>query len=296
MHTIDMHNPDEVIQVLRAGADACLNADCRDGSIDRIEAPGQLIATGDTHDNPENFHAVVEAAGLSGEFGAEEKHLTLHEIIHPDKLNEHGEDTSYQGLTRVAWLKAEHPELVHVLLANHELAQAMDQLIVKNGARCVDAFNAGLERRFGGESERVREAVREFIFALPIALRCVCPQGDILCAHSLPAPAIMGRFDTSILSRPLTIEDYQSRTGSAHMMTWGRGYDADQLEDLVESWGVNLFILGHEHAANGYALVEPNAMVLNTDHDRGVYLPIDLDHKPTLHECAQRVVPIRSVY
>ena len=102
----------------------------------------------------------------------------------------------------------------------------------------------------------------------------------------------MDRFDSSILDRELTEEDYTPRIGSAHLMVWGRGYDHDQLEDLVERWGVNLFILGHEHADNGYNIVEPNAIVLNTDHERAVYLPIDLEHEPSIERCEQQIVRI----
>ncbi len=295
MYTLDLTDIDEVVDTLRAGAAACRNASCRQGSIEVIEAPGQLIATGDTHDHPGNFKTVLAAAGLDGEFGAEEKHLTLHEIIHPD-LPESRElplDTSFRGLTRIAYLKSQHPELVHVLLANHELAQAIGSGIMKNGVRCVDAFNAGIESVFGNESHRVHDAITDLVMSLPIALRCKCPQGDILCAHSLPGPASMGRFDPSILDRELTPDDYQPRVGSAHLMVWGRGYDADQLEDLTERWGVNLFILGHEHAPNGYTVVNPNTIVLNTDHDRAVYLPIDLNDEPTVEMCVSKIVHIR---
>lgn len=301
MYTIDMTNPQEVAQVLREGAQANFNASCRQGSIDHISAPGHLIASGDTHDHPRNFRAIVAAAGLDGEFGSEPKHLTLHEIIHPDmKQPLPGQpapvDTSYQGLTRVAKLKTQYPEFVHFLLANHELAQAIDSLIVKNGVRCVEAFNAGIDQEFAHDpagAQEVRAAVKEFVLSMPIALRASCPQGDILCAHSLPGPGMMDRFDTSILTRDLTDQDYEPRVGSAHLMTWGRGYDHEQLEDLTERWGINLFILGHEHADNGYALVEPNAIVLNTDHDKGVYLPIDLDHQPSLTQCATNLVHIK---
>ena len=129
--------------------------------------------------------------------------------------------------------------------------------------------------------------------AIPIALRCKCPQGDILCAHSLPGPASMGRFDATILDRELTEDDYHPRQGSVHLMVWGRGYDHDQLEDLTERWGVNLFILGHEHAEQGFAVVEPNALVLNSDHERGVYLPIDLSHEPTIEQCVEKLVRIQ---
>jgi len=296
MYTLDLNDINEVIDALRAGASACREATCRQGSIELIEAPGQLIATGDTHDNPTNFKAVLAAAGLDGEFGAEEKHLTLHEIIHPD-LPESRElplDTSYRGLTRIAYLKSQYPELVHVLLANHELAQAIGSGIMKNGVRVVDAFNAGVHSVFGDQSDRVHDAISDFVLSLPIALRCRCPQGDILCAHSLPGPASMGRFDSTILDRELTPDDYQPRVGSAHLMVWGRGYDHDQLEDLTERWGVNLFILGHEHAPSGYTVVNPNAIVLNTDHNRGVYLPIDLNDAPTVDVCVRNMVSINS--
>jgi hypothetical protein len=295
MYTIDLANVDEVVETLESGAEACLDASCRRGSIDEISAPGQLIATGDTHDHPRNFRAVLAAAGLDGEFGAEEKHLTLHEIIHPELPDDQPIDYSYRGLTRIAWLKAEYPELVHVLLANHELAQAIGSGIMKNGIRVVDAFNAGVDEVFEDASHRVHEAITRFVMSMPIALRCRCPRGDILCAHSLPGPAMMGRFDPSILERELTMDDYQPRVGSAHMMVWGRGYDSDQLEDLTERWGVNMFILGHEHASSGYQIVEPNALVLNTDHERGVYLPVDLDEEPTLDRCVSRIRSIGAL-
>lgn len=294
MYTLDLTDIDEVVDALRAGAAACRGASCRQGSIEVIEAPAQLIATGDTHDHPSNFKAVLNAAGLDGEFGADEKHLTLHEIIHPD-LPESRElplDTSFRALTRIAYLKSQNPELVHVLLANHELAQAIGAGIMKNGVKCVDAFNAGIHSVFGDESYRVHEAITDLVMSLPIALRCKCPEGDILCAHSLPGPASMGRFDSSILDRDLTPDDYQPRVGSAHMMVWGRGYDYDQLEDLTERWGVNLFILGHEHASNGFMVVNPNTIVLNTDHNKGVYLPIDLSDEPTVEMCVRNMIHI----
>ncbi|GJM18422.1 MAG: hypothetical protein DHS20C14_06350 [Phycisphaeraceae bacterium] len=294
MSDLDLRDPDAVCDALRAGAQANRDAACRSGSIDRIEAPGKLIATGDLHDNPVHFARLVHAAGLGAAPGVEgddeaespePAHLTLHEIIHSDRFM-NGMDFSYRALARVAALKAEHPELVHTLLANHELAQVVGAGIVKHGVRVVEAFNDAVEYSFGEDAPRVTDAINTFVRSMPLALRCVCPAGDILCAHSVPGPAMMGRFDASILSRELTDDDYAPRVGSAHFMVWGRGYDAELLEDLTERWGVNLFILGHEHAEHGFALVEPNALVLNSDHERGVYLPIDLEHKPRLGECA----------
>lgn len=293
---LGLQDSTQVCALFRAGAAACRDAKCRRGSIDVIRAPGRLIATGDLHDHPINFKKLVEIAGLGGDDPA---HLTLHEIIHPPNLL-NGVDYSYRALARVASLKAEYPEFVHVLLGNHELSQIMGAGIVKDGVKVVDAFNAGLENVFGESSVEVLEAIREFVLAMPLALRCECnrPDGsrgiDILCAHSLPGLAMMQRFDPSVLARDLTREDYEPRTGAAHIMIWGRGYDAEQLEDLVERWGINLFILGHEKAPDGATLVPPNAVVLNTDHERGVYLPIDLADPPTAVQAMERVVQMND--
>lgn len=288
MPDIDLTDPTAVADALTAGADANRNAPCRHASIDLIEAPGRLIATGDLHDNPVHLATLIQRAALDS---ATPAHLTLHEIIHSDRLI-NNMDFSFRALTRVARLKADHPSHVHTLLANHELAQIIGQGIVKDGLRVVEAFNQGVEYAFGNDAELVQDAIARFIRSMPLALRCITPAGDILCAHSLPAPALMQRFDPDVLERELTDEDYEPRRGAAHLMVWGRGYDAELLEKLAQRWGVALFILGHQHAPSGALLVEPNAIVLNSDHDRGVSLPIDLNHPPTVTEALASVVPL----
>ena len=215
-------------------------------------------------------------------------------MIHSDRLIA-GLDFSFRALGTIARHKLENPETVHVLLANHELAQVVGAGIVKDGVKCVDAFNDGLAHAFSDRWEQVALAIADFIRAMPLALRCVTPRGDILCAHSLPSPHAMQRFDPGILARELTDDDYTPRSGSAHLMVWGRGYDAEQVEDLVERWGVNLFILGHEKAPNGYLLIPPCAIVLNSDHERGVDLPIALDSPPAFTDIPGMVHPLAAV-
>ncbi len=284
-------------ETFTAGARALRAAGCRRGAIDVIEAPGLLIATGDLHDNPMHLARLVRAAGLEGA-GSEGPgpHLTLHEIIHPPTLI-NGMDFSFRALARVAALKAAAPERVHVLLGNHELAQVLGTTIIKDGVRVVDAFNAGLDFAYGAEADAVRDAIAQFVWAMPLALQAECcgPDGrpggkHILCAHSVPSPAMMARFDTSVLRREMTPADYTPLSGSAYNMVWGRNYDADLLEDLVERWGINMFVLGHEKAEQGVRLVAPNAIILNSDHENGVYLPIDLSRPPRPEEAPSRVV------
>jgi hypothetical protein len=289
---INMTDAAGVIGALHQGAGANRSARCRRKSIEYIEPPGVLIATGDLHDNPVHYAKLLRVAGMTeeGAVGESPKHLTLHEIIHSDRLI-NGVDLSYRALTRMAALKARYPEHVHILLGNHELAQLTNAGIIKDGVKSVEAFSAGVEYVFGGDTDEVSAAINDFIRSMPIALKAHTPRGDILCSHSLPPAAVMGRFDTTILSRELTDEDYQPR-GAAHVMTWGRGYDAEGLEDLVERWGVSMFILGHEKAEFGVKFVPPNAIILNSDHERGVYLPIDLEKPVRAEEAVEQVVPL----
>lgn len=292
--SLNLQDADSVCSLLRAGAEANASARCREGSIDRVTFPGRLIATGDLHDNPLNLARLVSLANLDRDDDPDgPTHLVLHEVIHSDRLV-NGMDFSYRALTRVAALKAAFPERVHTLLANHELSQLVGAGIVKDGIRVVQVFNEAVDFAFSDEAPRVHNAIRAFIRSLPLALRCVCPRGDILVAHSLPPPAIMQRFDPSILSRALRDDDYEPRRGSAHIMVWGRGYDAELLEDLVERWGVYLFILGHEKADEGVLFVPPNAVILNSDTERGVYLPIDLSDPPAPERAVALVRRLRS--
>ncbi|MAY75073.1 MAG: hypothetical protein CMJ31_10225 [Phycisphaerae bacterium] len=302
---IDLQDADAVEAVFLRGAEANRTASCRVGSIDVISYPGTLVATGDLHDNPLHLQRLMDLAGFEGHARpdhvpgdeitkwAEPVHLVLHEVIHSDRLI-NGLDMSYRALARVAALKADHPEHVHTMLANHELAQIVGAGIIKNGIRVVEAFNDAVEYVFGDEAERVNEAIGVFVRSMALALRCSTPKGDILCAHSLPGIGMMQRFDPAVIERELTEDDYAPRRGSAHLMVWGRGYDAEQLEDLVERWGVDMFILGHEHVAGGIEVREPNAIVINSDHDEGVYLPIDLSAPARPHEAARNVRPLRS--
>jgi hypothetical protein len=325
VRALDLQDPAAVRETLLAGAGANRSAACRRRSIDVIEAPGTLIATGDLHDNPLHLVRLVRAAGMeesgdgvirrqsdAAESGGDlddsspslrhsftssgATHLVLHEIIHSDKLIG-GMDFSFRALVRVAALKSEFPERAHVLLANHELAQLTGPQILKEGVKVVELFNQGVEYMFGEDAPGVQEAIGEFIRSLPLALRCVCPPpfGDILVAHSLPGAALMERFDPTVLSRDLTPEDYEPRKGAAHLMVWGRSYDAEQIEDLVERWGVNLIILGHEKADRGVKFVPPCVVVLNSDHENGVYLPIDLSHPPRAEEAVGRVVRLAQL-
>lgn len=280
-----LRDADEVIAVLRAGASANFSAACRRGSIDVVEGTDadRLIATGDLHDNALHMARLVRAAGLDDT--APEiapAHLTLHEVIHGGTAETlvNDMDFSYRALVRVAALKARHPERVHVLLANHELAQIVGAGVLKDGVNFVRAFNDAVEFTFNDRTREVQAAIAAFIRSTPLALRFVTPSGVIQCSHSLPGPELMERFDPSVLERALEEDDYMPRWGSAHIMVWGRDQTPAQLKGLAERWGVRMFVLGHEKADEGFSELWDRAVVLNSDHERGAYLEIDAANPP----------------
>lgn len=291
---IDTASATAMAAIFRQGTEANHDAACRKGAVDAADASGTLLATGDLHDNPFHFAKVVKLARLHRSTPAAPRRLTLQEIIHGSLMG--GLDFSHRALARAAALKAAAPEVVHTLLANHELSQIVGSGIVKDGVRVVDAFNDGVDQVFGDEAAVVHEAIAGFIRSMPVALVCGRGTGKgVLCAHSLPAPAVLGRFDPELLDRPLTEADYEPRVGSAHLMVWGRRHDPETLDRLAESWGVELFLLGHEKAETGAEYLPRRGVVLNSDHDRGAALSVDLAAPPSAQEASWSATPLASV-
>lgn len=260
-----------------SAADALRSSPHRAGSAVNLPARGRLLATGDLHDNPQHFEKIVRLADLGA---SPDHHLVLHEIIHGEILV-NGVDLSHRMLARVARLVTDHPGQVHVLMANHELAQMTGQRVTKGAGDNVALFNDGLEFAFGDAWEEVAQAVCRFIGAMPLAARST---SGLLCAHSLPSPRKLPVFDPSILDRELVESDYRPPDGSAYLMVWGRGWGDREVRTLADHWGTKLFCLGHEHVDNGIAMRGDQAIILNSDHEMGTVIPIDLAAPPSAEE------------
>jgi len=285
--TFDLSDASAVVDLLNAGADAVLGCSNREGCCVRLPARGRLLATGDLHDNPIHLRTIVELSKLDQ---SRDHHVVLHELIHGDKLV-NGMDLSYRMLSRVAGLAVEYPEQVHPLLANHELAQLTGKGVSKGAGNSVEMFADALDFAFRDHAGDVADAVSRFILAMPLAL---VSEGGVLCAHSLPTAAMMKHFDPAVFDRPLEHDDYLSPHGAAYLMTWGRGHTDEQVEELADAWDVQLFCLGHQHVDTGLEMKGPRVLVLNSDHERGTVLPLDLAALPTPEEALMYGMPLRA--
>lgn len=291
-----MRDAGAVIDLFDEAARSLRGTPMRAHSIVRLASHGRLIVTGDLHDNPLNLRKIIALAKLDQSL---DHHLVVHEMIHGDKLV-NGLDLSHRMLAHVAELVLQFPGQVHPLLANHELAQMTGKGVTKGAGNSVELFNDGLEYVFGDDAFDVAVAIGQFIQAMPLALISTSygktsGGGGVLCAHSLPSARMMSHFDPGIFERDLKPDDYAAPFGSAHLMVWGRSHTAEQIEQLANCWNVSLFCLGHEHVEDGIRIKPPRLVILNSDHERGRVLTLDLANLPDATDALLYAVPLGAI-
>ncbi len=69
----------------------------------------------------------------------------------------------------------------------------------------------------------------------------------------------------------------------------------EQVEALAARWEVKLFCLGHEHAPSGVEARGSRLVIINSDHDHGCALPVDLSALPRADEAIELAVPLAAV-
>lgn len=282
---LTLENPEVAIDLFERASRAMLNHRHRAGSVIDLPARGRLLMSGDLHDHGLNLQRLIKLAALHEK---RTHYLVLHELIHgPARINDR--DLSARTMLRVAALLLEHPAQVFILLGNHELAQYAGEGIVKAGSGVVESFDAGLEFLYHEHADEVRAAMNQFIAAMPLAVRGA---NGVFCSHSLPSPRKLESFDASVLDRVPTAEDL---AGAVYDMVWGRNHTQKLADELAERWGVKVFVMGHQPAEMGYAAEGETMLVLNSDHEHGVGLPIDLVREHTRDELIERIVPLNSI-
>jgi hypothetical protein len=259
----------------------------RRGACLELPASGQLIMTGDLHDHALNLQRILHYAGLHRD---PNRYLVLHEVVHePGLLN--GLDLSIRSLLRVAALKVAFPEQVLLLQSNHELAQARGERILKSGQNVIESFDAGLDFLFADEAETVREAFTRYVQSLPLAIRC---GNGVMCCHSLPGPKHIDTFDKTVLDRVPTEADLATG-GAVNRMVWGRHHNQPLADELAEAWGAGQFLMGHQPASMGHETEGETMLVLASNHEHGVLLPLDLSRGYTRSELIDALVPLSSI-
>ena len=249
---------------------------------------GQVVMTGDLHGHRRNFEKLKRFCNLE-QLGA--RHVVLHEIVHEEIESLSGRDTSHEILLEAALWKCEFPDQVHILLGNHELAQVNRHEITKNGRVVTRCFEESVRETYGDDGHSVLSAIDTFIGSLPLAGRT---PNRVLLSHSLPSPRALPAFDPTVLSRVPTRTDLDDH-GSAHALVWGRYHTEAALDTMREMFDVDFFICGHQPQETGSDIVHDRLVLLASDHNHGVFLPIDLNKPVTLRTLTRNIRPFAAV-
>ncbi|MFO0974256.1 MAG: hypothetical protein U1A27_12575 [Phycisphaerae bacterium] len=242
---------------------------------------GQLVMTGDMHGHRANFDKLQRFARLEV---SPARHVILHELIHPDVP--FGQlDPSHELLLDAARYKCDFPDQVHFLQSNHELSQLMGHAILKNGRAVVDDFRRGVLNAYGPAGDAVYEAILDFIASYPVAARTA---QRLWLSHSLPAVDDLPEFNPAALDRPLTRSDFE-HGGAVYQIVWGRRFSPDHLAVLSATLNVELFIVGHIPQESGYDVRFDRVLILASDHNHGVFLPIDLASRASMDTLTGRI-------
>lgn len=264
---------DEVIEVFDTAAEENRLSPLRHGQIVQLPDQGEVWMTGDLHDHRTNFRKLTKAGDLGKN---PERHLVLHELIHGDHYDGDGAEDSWHMLYKAALLKCDFSRQVHFLLANHDLAQVQGEGIMKAGLSVCEAFTAGVRRDFKDRGDAVSIAISEFFLSLPLAVRC--PNGLFFC-HSLPTDAQIDAFDFTVFDRALSGPDYMRRTGPVYQLIWGRNMTPATAEKFGDNVGANILVTGHQPQDTGYGVNGERHLILASDHNQGVFLPLKLAEK-----------------
>ena len=86
-----------------------------------------------------------------------------------------------------------------------------------------------------------------------------------------------------------------SEGGDIYQMVWGRRHTPALFDRLARAYEVEFFVLGHQPQEFGYEVLFDRAVILASDHNHGVFLPIDCRKAFTIEDLVQRIRPFVGV-
>jgi len=279
---------DEFIETLETAKDENERSSLREGQVVTLPDEGEVWMTGDIHDHRSNLAKLIAAADLANN---PQRHVVLHELIHGDHYDQKGAEDSWVSLAKAAELKCDFPDQVHFMLANHDLAQIHGEGIMKAGTSVCEAFTAAVKRDFKDRATIVNVAITEFLLSFPLAIRA----GSLFFCHSLPTDEQIQTFDFTIFDRELTGADYKRRTGPVYQLIWGRNVTPVGVTMFAEEVGAETIVTGHQPQESGFHVNGDQHLIIASDHNQGVLLPIELGKSydaPTLAMRLQKFVAL----
>ncbi len=268
-------NAGQVIDAMSHAARLARRDPQRRGNIVYLPPRGEVIITGDMHGCRENFERIVKHADLSRN---PNRHLVLHELEHGGPMDEEDGCLSFELIEEAAELKIQYPNQVHVILANHDVAEMLEIQLYKGTTNQTQKFREGLIHAYGDRHMEVKRAYCEFFKSLPLAIRT---PNRVWISHSTPHLDALPDFDYSIFERELSDEDFR-RESSVYSFLWGRNQSEMAAKIFARHMDVDLLIVGHQPSQMGFMTPNSWHIVLYSDNKLGRYLTVPLD-QPVNH-------------
>ncbi|MDD5010743.1 MAG: metallophosphoesterase [Phycisphaerae bacterium] len=280
---------EEFVKLLEDGIAANERDKCRKANLIVLPQAGDVVVAGDIHGHRRNFERIVSYSKLEEN---PDRHLILQEIIHGGPEDEQGGCLSFEVLADAVRLKMDYPDRVHFILANHDTAFINNSDVMKNGKEMNTAMREAMQRRYGQDAQKIESAIERFLFSQPLAARC---PNRIWISHSLPSDRMVEKFDFTIFDRELKISDIV-RPNSAYLLTWGRGQSSESLKFIARQLDADLFVLGHQVQESGWMSNDENLVIIDSQHNHGHLLRIDLTAEYTIKKLVDSLIPIASIY
>jgi hypothetical protein len=274
-----------VVQICRQAAQANRQTAARRGNLIVLspDVADDVMITTDLHGQRLNFLKLCRIADLAAH---PRRHLVLQEVCHGGPRYPSGWGCmSHLLLEDVARLKADHPDRVHFLLSNHELAELTDHPIAKAGRMLNLQFRAGLQELYGDSAQTVRAALVEFLGTCPLGVRLTT--GVFVC-HGSPSSVDRRGFDTGVFHRPLADEDFRTG-GGAFQVVWGRDFRPENAEAFAKLVDSDVLIHGHEPCSRGVRVPNERQIILDCSGRNASYLLLPTKEKLTQGQIVQRV-------
>ncbi len=280
--------PQKTIDLLNAATQLLRDDKFRRGNLISLPAQGNLIVTGDIHGHRRNFERICAFADLDNN---PKNHVLLQEIIHGGPQDQQGGCLSYKLLLDVIEYKLKFPDRVHIIMGNHDTTFINDGSVIKDGVEMNRSMIEAIDRQFGQDGEDIKHAMKQFLFSLPLAVRC---ENRIWLSHSLPGDRYLDEFDPKVLNEKLKPQDL-IKPGSAYLLTWGRNHTQPLLDKMAQLLDVDIFILGHQPQEQGWTQAGDNLIIIASNHNHGCLLPVDLEKAYTIDEMIDSIVPLASI-
>jgi hypothetical protein len=254
----------------------------RKGATIELPPRGEALFTGDLHGHKDNMARIIEIAELETFL---DRHLVIQEVVHNIQFGLIDRDISFRVLERVAQLKVDFPDRVHIILGNHELSELTGKKIIKENHMLNKMFAEGIKSTYRDAAREIKLSYNTFFKSLPLALRT---SNSIFYCHSTPPLKHMKGFDPRVFRVEGEVTE-KRMNNHIERLVWGRDFSQEAADAFAEMVEAEILIVGHEACSKGFKVPNTRHLILDSKDAAGCYVLVPLAVPITHPDVVRRV-------